>query len=196
MREGADCPAPNRDLHKVGLTTEINVKKEPRRNPPMTKRSAGILLFRKSHDGVELLLAHPGGPFWASKDAGAWSIPKGEYDETEDAETAARREMWEETGVVVSGQLIELGTYRQPSGKLVSAWATEGDFDPRDLKSNNCQVEWPPKSGRLIDVPEVDRAAWFSIEEALTKITKGQLPIVQALATKLSDGAGERETRD
>ena len=92
MREGADCPAPNRDLHKVGLTTEINVKKEPRRNPPMTKRSAGILLFRKSHNGVELLLAHPGGPFWASKDAGAWSIPKGEYDETEDAETAARRE--------------------------------------------------------------------------------------------------------
>ena len=160
----------------------------------MTKRSAGILLFRKSHDGVELLLAHPGGPFWASKDAGVWSIPKGEYDETEDAQTAARREMWEETGIVVSGQLIELGTYRQPSGKLVSAWATEGDFDPRDLKSNNCQVEWPPKSGRLIDVPEIDRAAWFSVEEALTKITKGQIPIVQALAKKLSDGAGERET--
>jgi predicted NUDIX family NTP pyrophosphohydrolase len=193
-RELSDRPEPRHDLHKVALTAEIDAKKEPWRNPPMTKRSAGILLFRKSHGGVELLLAHPGGPFWASKDAGVWSIPKGEYDETEDAQTAARREVWEETGIVVSGQLIELGTYRQPSGKLVSAWATEGDFDPKDLKSNNCQVEWPPKSGRLIDVPEIDRTAWFSIEDALTKITKGQLPIVQALAKKLSDGAGERET--
>ena len=188
--------APRRDLREVRLTTKIDAKKEPWRNPPMTKRSAGILLFRKGHDGVELLLAHPGGPFWANKDAGVWSIPKGEYDETEGAEIAAKREMREETGFVASGQLFELGTYRQPSGKLVSAWATEGDFDPRDLKSNNCQVEWPPKSGRLIDVPEIDRAAWFSIEEALTKITKGQIPIIQALAKKLSDGAGEREARD
>jgi predicted NUDIX family NTP pyrophosphohydrolase len=160
----------------------------------VTKRSAGILLFRKSRGGVELLLAHPGGPFWAGKDEGAWSIPKGEYDGSEDAQIASRRELAEETGIVVSGQLIELGTYKQPSGKLVSAWAIEGDFDPRDLKSNNCRVEWPPRSGRLMDVPEVDRAAWFSIDDALKKITKGQLPIVQALAKKLVAGPGECET--
>ena len=98
----------------------------------MTKRSAGILLFRKGHDGVELLLAHPGGPFWANKDAGVWSIPKGEYDETEGAEIAARREMREETGFVASGQLFELGTYRQPKRQTRFRMATEGDFDPRD----------------------------------------------------------------
>ena len=161
----------------------------------MAKRSAGILLFRKSHGGVQLLLAHPGGPFWAGKDEGVWSIPKGEYDETEDAQTAARRELWEEAGIVISGELIELGTYKQPSGKLVSAWAIEGDFDPRNLKSNNCRVEWPPKSGQLIDVPEIDRTAWFSIDDALKKITKGQIPIVQALAKKLVAGSGECETR-
>ncbi|MGC1862231.1 MAG: NUDIX domain-containing protein [Methylocystis sp.] len=161
----------------------------------MAKRSAGILLFRKSGGGVELLLAHPGGPFWAGKDEGVWSIPKGEYDETEDAQTAARRELWEETGIVISGELIELGTYKQPSGKLVSAWTIEGDFDPRNLKSNNCRVEWPPRSGHLIDVPEIDRAAWFSIDDALKKITKGQIPIVQALAKKLVAGSGECETR-
>jgi predicted NUDIX family NTP pyrophosphohydrolase len=161
----------------------------------MAKRSAGILLFRKSRGGVELLLAHPGGPFWAGKDEGVWSIPKGEYDETEDAQTAARRELWEETGIVISGELIELGIFKQPSGKLVSAWAIEGDFDPRNLKSNNCRVEWPPRSGHLIDVPEIDRAAWFSIDDALKKITKGQLPIVQALAKKLVGGWGECETR-
>jgi predicted NUDIX family NTP pyrophosphohydrolase len=161
----------------------------------MAKRSAGILLFRKRRNGAEILLAHPGGPFWAGKDEGAWSIPKGEYDETEDAQAAARRELWEETGIVVSGELIELGTYKQPSGKLVSAWAIEGDFDPINLKSNNCSVEWPPRSGQFIDVPEIDRAAWFSIDDALKKITKGQIPIVRALATKLVAGSGECETR-
>src|ERR1700730_16383188 len=151
----------------------------------MTKRSAGVLLFRMSHDGVEVLLAHPGGPFWAGRDKGVWSIPKGEYDETEDALTAARRELQEETGIVISGKFIELGTYKQPSGKLVSAWAIEADFDRRELRSNNCCVAWPPKPGRIMDVPEIDRAAWFSIEEALTKMTKGQVPIVQALKKKL-----------
>jgi predicted NUDIX family NTP pyrophosphohydrolase len=157
----------------------------------MTKRSAGVLLFRKSPGGVELLLAHPGGPFWAGKDEGAWSIPKGEHDASEDARTAARRELWEETGIVISGELIELGTYKQPSGKLVSAWAIEGDFDPKNLKSNSCRVEWPPRSGEFIDVPEIDRAAWFSIDDALKKITKGQIPIVRALGTKLVVGSGE-----
>jgi predicted NUDIX family NTP pyrophosphohydrolase len=114
----------------------------------MRKRSAGILLFRKPHDCVEVLLVHPGGPFWAKKDEGVWSIPKGEYGETEDAWSAAKRELWEETGIVVSGEPTELGTYKQPSGKLVSAWAIEGDFDPRNLKSNNCRIVWPPRSGR------------------------------------------------
>lgn len=156
----------------------------------MPKRSAGILLFRKSGDGVEVLLAHPGGPFWAHKDAGVWSIPKGEYEANEDAAAAARREFWEETGAVVSGPLIDLGVYKQPGGKLVSAWAVEGDFDPKNLKSNYCQVEWPPKSGRLIDIPEVDRAAWFSLAEALGRITKGQAPILRAFAEKLGAGAG------
>lgn len=152
----------------------------------MPKRSAGILLFREGRDGVEVLLAHPGGPFWASRDKGAWSIPKGEYDEIEDAQTAAKRELFEETGAVVSGRLIELGTFRQPSGKLVSAFAAEGDFDPNNLKSNKCQVEWPPKSGRFIDIPEIDRAAWFSLDEALTRITRGQVPIIRALEGRLA----------
>jgi predicted NUDIX family NTP pyrophosphohydrolase len=128
----------------------------------------------------------PGGPFWAKKDEGSWSIPKGEYGEAEDALAAAKRELREETGIVVAGEFLELGTFKQPSGKLISAWAIERDFDPVELRSNTCSVEWPPKSGRTVDFPEVDRAAWFSITEAVNKITKGQLPIMQALAKKLS----------
>jgi len=159
----------------------------------MPKRSAGILLFRQSRRGLEVLLAHPGGPFWMSKDEGAWSIPKGEVDETEDAQAAARRELLEETGIVVSGPLMELGTYRQPSGKRVSAWAVEDDFDPSKLKSNSCRVEWPPKSGRSIEVPEIDRVAWFSFEEALTKVTRGQVPILRALAAALAPANGDAE---
>jgi predicted NUDIX family NTP pyrophosphohydrolase len=151
------------------------------------KRSAGVLLFRKCRRGVEVLLAHPGGPFWARKDLGAWTIPKGEYDEREDAQTAARRELWEETGIIASGPLMALGTHRQPGGKVVSAWAAEAEFDPNDLKCNACHVEWPPKSGRYIEVPEIDRAAWFSFAEALAKITRGQVPILRALAEKLGD---------
>jgi len=158
----------------------------------MPKRSAGILLFRKSLDNVEVLLVHPGGPFWANRNKSAWSIPKGEYDEREeDAQAAAKRELLEETGIVVSGRLIALGTYKQPSGKLVSAWAAEGEFDPRNLKSNSCRVEWPPKSGRFVDVPEADDAAWFSFDEAQAMIAKGQVPILHALKAKLVAGAQE-----
>src|SRR6266540_2365403 len=102
----------------------------------MTKKSAGVLLFRKIHDGPQLLLVHPGGPFWAKKDQGSWSIPKGLYDESEDALTAAKRELWEETGIIASGDFLELGTFKQPSGKTISAWATEQDFDPAELRSN------------------------------------------------------------
>lgn len=159
----------------------------------MAKRSAGVLLFRRSGGGIEVLLAHPGGPFWSRRDDGAWSIPKGEYDEkTEDALTAAKRELREETGLVVSDGLVELGTYKQPSGKLVSAWAAESDFDPRNLKSDACRIEWPPRSGRVLDIPEIDRVQWFSIGEALTKVVKGQVAIVRALADKIGCGADER----
>ena len=159
----------------------------------MPKRSAGVLLYRKTSEGLEVLLAHPGGPFWMSRDKGAWSIPKGEFDETEDAQAAARRELLEETGIVVSGPLMELGTYRQPSGKRVSAWAVENDFDPSKLRSNSCEVEWPPKSGRSIEVPEIDRVAWFSLEEALAKVTRGQVPILRALAEALVSANGNAE---
>ena len=162
---------------------------------PMPKRSAGILLYRKSRKGVEVLLAHPGGPFWVTRDNGAWSIPKGEFDETEDAQAAARRELREETGIVVLGPLMELGTYRQPSGKRVSAWAVEDDFDPSKLKSNHCQVEWPPKSGRFIEVPEIDRVAWFSLQEALTKVTRGQIPILRALVEALAPANGNEKKK-
>ena len=124
----------------------------------MAKQSAGILLFRSSHE-LQILLVHPGGPFWAKKDEGSWSIPKGEYDETEDALAAAKRELREETGIVVAGEFLELGTFKQPSGKLISAWAIERDFDPVELRSNTGSMEGPPKSGRTVDVPEVDRAA-------------------------------------
>ncbi len=137
-------------------------------------------------EGETREIVHPGGPFWAKKDEGSWSIPKGEYNEAEDALAAAKRELWEETGIVGAGEFLELGTFKQPSGKLISAWAIERDFDPVELRSNTCSVEWPPKSGRTVDVPEVDRAAWFSISEAVNKITKRELPIMQALAKKLS----------
>ena len=152
----------------------------------MPKRSAGILLFRKGREGVEVLLAHPGGPYWANKDKGVWSIPKGEFGDGEDAQAAAKRELEEETGALVSSPLVELGTFRQPGGKLVFAWAAEADFDPNQLKSNCCRVEWPPKSGRLIEVPEVERVAWFSFEEGLSKATKGQVPIIRALFDRLA----------
>jgi predicted NUDIX family NTP pyrophosphohydrolase len=158
----------------------------------MPKRSAGVLLFRKGGDGVEVLLVHPGGPFWAHRDAGAWSIPKGEYEESEDAKTAARREFWEETGAVVSGPLYDFGVHKQQSGKLVSAFGAEGDFDPEKLTSNRCRVEWPPRSGRVVDIPEVDRAAWFSLEEARRKITWGQIAILRNLEEQLAKGAAAK----
>lgn len=151
----------------------------------MGKTSAGVLLFRRVGDGVEFLLVHPGGPFWAKKDAGAWSIPKGLCDEREDPLAAARRELKEETGIVAAGEPAPLGAFIQPSGKTVVVFALEQDFDPADLRSNNCSIEWPPKSGRQIEIPEVDRAGWFTLETALEKITKGQAPIVRALAEKL-----------
>ena len=130
---------------------------------------------------------HPGGPFWANKDDGAWSIPKGEFDEDEDPLDAARREFEEETGSAPSGDVIPLEPLRQSSGKVVYAWAVRGDFDPGTLKSNTFSMEWPPKSGRQQDFPEVDRAAWFAIEAAERKILKGQAALLRQLREKLGD---------
>ena len=127
------------------------------------------------------MLVHPGGPFWAKKDLGAWSIPKGLADEGEDLLAAAKREFLEETGATVEGEFLDLGAHKQPGGKIVVAWAHEGDFDPALLKSNTFAIEWPPRSGKTAEFPEVDRAAWYLIDEALEKISKGQKPIVAAL---------------
>lgn len=146
------------------------------------KRSAGLLLYRPSPAGIEVLLVHPGGPFWAGKDDGAWTIPKGEIEDGEDPLAAARRELTEETGFEVDGEAIPLDPVRQPSGKVIHAWAVRADVDPTKLESNTFSVEWPPKSGRYQDVPEVDRAAWFAIPDARRKILKGQTPFLSQLA--------------
>lgn len=153
----------------------------------MTRQSAGILMFRRQAKAVEVLLVHPGGPFWAKRDAGAWSIPKGEYADTEDAETAARREFTEETGWSISGELKPLGEVRQKAGKSVTAFATEDDFDLAGLESNSFEMEWPPKSGRKASFPEVDRAGWFGLDEAREKMLEGQRPLLDRLEELLAE---------
>jgi predicted NUDIX family NTP pyrophosphohydrolase len=153
------------------------------------RRSAGLLLFREAGEGLEVFLVHPGGPFWARKGDGAWSIPKGEFDEGEDPLAAARREFEEETGVVVAGDMIPLEPIRQPGGKLVYAWAIRGDVNPADLKSNTFLMEWPPKSGRQQEFPEIDRGAWFAIPTARQKILKGQVGFLDQLEDKLTGGS-------
>jgi predicted NUDIX family NTP pyrophosphohydrolase len=140
----------------------------------MPKRSAGILMYRRSENGLEVLLVHPGGPFWAKKDLGAWSIPKGEYSDAEEALAVAVREFEEETGLRPQGDFQPLGELVQPGRKIVTAWAVEGDFDIATLKSNMFELEWPPKSGRKASFPEVDRAEWFSLDEARRRILPGQ----------------------
>ena len=152
----------------------------------MPKRSAGILMYRRRPaDALELLLVHPGGPFWAKKDVGAWSIPKGEYEPGEDALTAARREFEEETGMAVSGQFLDLGELVSPGRKIVTAFALEGDFDPAELRSNLFELEWPPRSGRRKSFPEVDRAEWFAPGAARQKILSGQREFIARLLTAL-----------
>jgi predicted NUDIX family NTP pyrophosphohydrolase len=151
----------------------------------MPKLSAGILLFRR-RAGLEVMLVHPGGPFWAKKDEGAWSIPKGLADGSEDLLAAAKREFLEETGMPVAGEFLDLGAHKQPSAKTIAAWACEGDFDPAMLKSNTFSLEWPPRSGRMAEFPEVDRAAWYSIDGALVKINTGQKPIIAALEASVA----------
>ncbi len=149
----------------------------------MPNPSAGILLYRRAASGLEVFLIHPGGPFWAKKDS--WSIPKGEYSPEEEPLAAARREFQEETGMAVDGDFLPLGAIRQPSGKQVTAWALEGDIDPAALVSNTCEVEWPPRSGRRITIPEADRGAWFSLEQARGKIFHGQEALLDRLAAAL-----------
>jgi len=147
-----------------------------------------MLLYRRRGGAIEVLLVHPGGPFWARKDEGAWSIPKGEYAPGEDALAAARREFREETGSEATGEATPLGAFRQPSGKIVDAWAVEGDLDAAAIKSNTFSMEWPPRSGRMHEFPEVDRAAWLTPTEAMRKLLKGQRPILEALLHHLGQG--------
>lgn len=148
----------------------------------MPKLSAGLLMYRRRPGGVEVFLVHPGGPFWAKKDAGAWSIPKGEYAAADDPLEAARREFQEETGMLPAGEFVELGVVKQAGGKTVTAWAFEGDCDPASIRSNTFEMEWPPRSGRRQKFPEVDRAAWFDLEAAAEKILKGQAGFLRGLA--------------
>ena len=140
----------------------------------MPQKSAGLLIHRHIAGVFEFLLVHPGGPFWARKDEGAWSIPKGLIGDNEDELAAAKREAEEELGVAVDGDFRPLGSYKQPGGKIVIAWSVEADIDANAIKSNMFSMEWPPKSGRLKEFPEVDRAGWFSLPEAGLKILKGQ----------------------
>jgi len=153
----------------------------------MAQRSAGLLLFRRKGSAPELLLVHMGGPFWAKKDDGAWSIPKGLYDESEDPLTAARREFEEETGCAPPADAFELGHFKQPGGKVITAFAAEGDFDLRNFRSNMFEMEWPPRSGKRAEFPEADRAAWLAPDDALRKVTKGQVAIVEALVRRLGE---------
>jgi predicted NUDIX family NTP pyrophosphohydrolase len=145
------------------------------------KTSAGLLLYRLVAGRVEVFLVHPGGPFWAKKDDGAWSIPKGEYEASEDPLTVAQREFQEETGFSVHGDFLPLGSVKQPGGKVISAWALKGDVDAGAVRSNTFLLEWPPKSGRMQDFPEVDRALWCDLPTAGIKLLAGQRPILDQL---------------
>jgi predicted NUDIX family NTP pyrophosphohydrolase len=153
--------------------------------------SAGLLLFRRSAGKLELFLAHPGGPFWAAKDVGAWSIPKGVVEPDEDLLTAARREFREETGYTVAGPFVPLGSVQQKSGKEIHAWACEGNVDASRAVSNKTTIEWPPKSGRRMEIPEVDRCEWVSAEDARTKLNPAQAAFVDRLETHLAAAPGQ-----
>jgi len=150
----------------------------------MAAVSAGILLYRRGPRGLEVLLVHPGGPFWARKDRGAWSIPKGEVGAGEDLLAAARRELAEETGFAAEGPALALGSIRQASGKVVHAWAIEGDADPAQLRCNAFEIEWPRGSGKRRSFPEVDRAGWFTVDEAREKLVPAQVELVERLAAR------------
>lgn len=168
-------------IGKICWFTELNHKE--------MKRSAGLLLYRIKNKIPEVFLVHPGGPFWSKKEIGAWSIPKGEVEEGEDYLRAAIREMQEETGIsieIYKKEIITLKEIKQNPGKIISAWASEADFDASGIKSNNFEIEWPPKSGKQQSFPEVDKAGWFCFEEARKKILPGQTALLEELKQKLT----------
>lgn len=152
----------------------------------MAKNSAGLLLYRFRNRHLEVFLVHPGGPYWANKDLGAWSMPKGEYSDGEDPLAAAKREFYEETGFEANGEFRELAALRQPGGKRIKAWAFQGDCDAGAVRSNNFTMEWPPRSGLQAEFPEIDRAEWFGVDIARKKILKGQIGFVDELCVILS----------
>lgn len=154
--------------------------------PLMAKQSAGLLLYRRRAGRLEVFLVHPGGPFWKNKDEGAWSIPKGEYNMGEDPLAAARREFSEETGFTAEGDFIPLTPVIQAGGKVVQAWAVAGDCDPGQIRSNTFTLEWPPKSGKIREFPEVDRAGWFDLDTARKKINKAQVMWLDELEKRIS----------
>lgn len=159
--------------------------------PKSLRQSAGLLLFRRRGAGLDVLLVHPGGPFWAKKDEGAWSIPKGEFEGAEEPLACARREFAEELGGAIDAPVtgfLPLGAIRQAGGKIVHAWAVAAEFDPGKLRSNTFSMEWPPKSGRTAEFPEVDRAEWFSVETARVKILKSQGEFIDRLLDALPPG--------
>ena len=153
----------------------------------MARQSAGLLVYKRAKSGLQIFLVHPGGPFWAKKDRGAWSIPKGEFAEGEEALAAACREFREEVGQDVAGPFVALTPRRQPSRKMIHAWAVEGEVDAEALVSNEFELEWPPRSGRMQRCPEVDAGAWFAFDEARGRIQPGQLPILEELAQLLEE---------
>jgi predicted NUDIX family NTP pyrophosphohydrolase len=156
-----------------------------------SRRSAGLLLHRGRGEDLEVLLVHPGGPMWVNRDTGAWSVPKGEYLDGEDPLTAARREFEEELGSAPpEGDVKELGEIRQKSGKRVRAWALGGDLDTTEIHSNTFMFQWPPRSGQMIEIPEVDRAEWFGLKDARERINPGQVPLLDRLEELLGTGAG------
>jgi predicted NUDIX family NTP pyrophosphohydrolase len=147
-----------------------------------------LLVYKKAPDGIRVFLVHPGGPFWAKKDLGAWSIPKGEFDEAEDGLAAAKREFFEEVGQRIDGDCIALTPVKQRGGKIVHPWAIQGEVDETAVRSNEFEMEWPPRSGRKARFPEVDRGQWFPIKEARRRLLAGQCPILEELAAKLDTG--------
>ncbi|MGE5445855.1 MAG: NUDIX domain-containing protein [Ignavibacteriales bacterium] len=161
----------------------------------MSEHSAGILLFRFKNKKLEVLLVHPGGPFWAKKDQGVWSIPKGLFEENENPLDVARREFKEETGFEIDGEFIELGEVQQPERKVVHAWAFEKDIDETKVVSNTFTLEWPKNSGRMQEYPEIDKAGWFRLEEARVKILKGQVSFLKRLVERINYTHGVRNKK-